>query len=54
MRPAYLDSVDGGGGHGGYGLDELVGVDRRQVQAGHPHPAPRTLAVRPAILSIQN
>ena len=46
----YPDCVDGGCGHGGDGLDELVGVDRGHLQPGHAHPAPGALAVGPAVL----
>ena len=46
----YPDCVDCGGGHGGDGFDELVGVDRGQLQPGHAHAAPGALAVGPAVL----
>ena len=52
LQSGYPDCVDGGGGHGGYGFDELVGVDRGQVQPGHPDAArARALALRPPVLS---
>ena len=56
LGSCYLDGVDGDGGgcHGGYGFDEQIGVDRGQVQPGHPHAAPRALAVRPTVLPFQD